>query len=58
MLGVEVVRESFLTLALDEGEWSALSSGRFNPGKNPDTHSTGGKVLQIIIHSVVALLNI
>jgi len=45
MLGVEVEVESFLTSALDEGEWSALSSGRFTPGKNPVTHSTGEKVL-------------
>jgi len=33
------------TSALDEDKWSALSSGRFTPGKSPDTYSTGGKFL-------------
>ena len=32
---VEVQLQSFLTLALDEGEYSASHSGRFIPGYNP-----------------------
>jgi hypothetical protein len=33
--GVEVLTPPFFTLALDGGEWSALRSGRFTPGKEP-----------------------
>jgi hypothetical protein len=36
---------SFLTLALDGDEWSALRPDRaLPPGKDPDTHCTGGWV--------------
>ena len=31
--GIDVGFHSFLTLALDGGEWSGLLSGRFKPGK-------------------------
>jgi hypothetical protein len=30
---VEVEIHAFLTSALNEGEWSALSPGQFNPGE-------------------------
>ena len=43
--GVERYRCTLsLTLALDGGVWSAPRSGRFTPGKRPDTHCTGGWV--------------
>jgi hypothetical protein len=42
---VEVYLHSFLTLALDGGEWSASRPGRFTPGeKAPGTRWIGGWV--------------
>jgi hypothetical protein len=36
---------TFMTSALDGGEWSASRHGRFTPGKRaPDTHCIGGWV--------------
>jgi len=37
--GVEILRHSLLTLALDGGEWSASRSSRFIPGERAiDSH--------------------
>jgi hypothetical protein len=42
---VEVKLHSFLTSALDEGEWSALHTGRFFPRERaPGTRWIGGSV--------------
>jgi hypothetical protein len=41
--GVEVQLHTFLTSALDGGEWSVSRPGRFIPTeRGPGTHSTGG----------------
>jgi len=41
--GVETEIHSFLTSALDGGEWSGSRTGRFTPGKiNIGTHWIGG----------------
>jgi hypothetical protein len=43
--GVEVQLHSFLTSALDGGEWSASRPGRFKPKERaPGTHWIGGWV--------------
>jgi hypothetical protein len=46
--GTAPVIQSFLTSALDGGEWSASRPARFTPGlRTPATHWTGGWVEQI-----------
>jgi hypothetical protein len=42
MWGEEVWLHSFLTLAIDGGEWLSSQCGCFTPGeKNPGTHLAG-----------------
>jgi hypothetical protein len=43
MGGVEVWLRSFLTSAIEAGEWSSRS-GHFTPGKNSGTHGVCGWV--------------
>jgi hypothetical protein len=43
-MGVQVQLHSFLTLALDGGEWSTSRLGRFTPRKETGTHYIGGRV--------------
>jgi hypothetical protein len=43
--GMEVLIHTFLTLALDGGEWSASNTSHFTPrGRSPDTFWRGGWV--------------
>jgi len=45
--GMELSRHTFLTSALDGGEWSVSRSGRFTPSERTvGTHWIGGKLLQ------------
>ena len=36
--GVEVKLHSFITSALDGGQWLSLDAGRFTPGKNTGSY--------------------
>jgi hypothetical protein len=53
--GVEVQLHSFLTSALDGGEWSPSRLGRFTPRERaPGTHWTGGWVgPRVVLDAVV-----
>lgn len=39
--GVEVKLHSFITSALDGGQWLSLDAGRFTPGKNTGSYWAG-----------------